>query len=56
MWVMGKVGRYLLQMGRYFAAQQPRRRRWDQGRLGFGGTEWMVWAMRRITSSAELSI
>ena len=55
MWVMGKVGRYLAQWGRYLAAQQPRRIRWGQGLEGWGGVEEMVCAMRRMIVSASLS-
>ena len=55
MWVMGKVGRYLAQRGRYLTAQQPRTKRCSHGFRGFGGTDRMVSAIRRMTLSASLS-
>ena len=55
MWVIGKVGRYSAQRGRYFAAQQPKTMRSDQDLVGLGGTDWIVWAIRRITVLASLS-
>ena len=55
MCVMGNVGRYCAQRGRYLTAQQPRTMRRFQGLRGFGATDRMVSAMRRMTLSASLS-
>ena len=46
MCVMGKAGRYVVQRGRYFAAQMPRTMRVCHGRLSADGTEAIVEAMQ----------
>ena len=55
MWEMGKVGRWVVQRGRYFMAQQPRTILWFQGRWGDGGVWDIVLAISLIMSSASLS-
>ena len=56
MCVMGNLGRYWAQRGRYLAAQIPRTMREDHWRLGDGEVDWTVCPIRRITVAGSLSI